>query len=302
MFRLLSKESNIFSIPVYIGVLLLIVISFNFLDFNTLDVISAIVTFGGVALGYFCINAIALNYQSHLPLFLYTAFIFALYPGDLDIGIAISLFTNSIILLLLTNVDMSVRKNSYLLVGTILAFNFIFLPTTWPMSIFVILHIIGTSDRAGLHFFRLFFGMFLVASSYFGIAYILGMNSWDPAYFPFSDFQVSTNLHSYLWLIPIVLMIIYAIFDHFRHFNQKSPTSKFKYSFLLIFSLAQLVTVVMYMGNNYEYLLLLALPTSIIISRMLRFLPKYWMKEFGFWLLIICLFFFKLANYFNFNI
>ena len=69
MFRLLSKESNIFSVPVYIGVLLLIVISFNILDFNTLDVISAVVTIAGVALGYFCFNAIGLTYQSHLPLF-----------------------------------------------------------------------------------------------------------------------------------------------------------------------------------------------------------------------------------------
>ena len=108
MFRLLSKESNIFSVPVYIGVLLLIVIGFNFLDYSRLDVISAIITFAGVALGYFCFNAIALNYQTHLPLFLYTAFIFAFYPGDLDIGIAVALFTNSIILLLLTNTEMSV--------------------------------------------------------------------------------------------------------------------------------------------------------------------------------------------------
>ena len=153
MFRLLSKESNIFSIPVYIGVLLLIVIGFNFLDFNTLDVISAIITFAGVALGYFCFNSIALNYQTHLPLFLYTAIVFALYPGNLDIGIAVALFTNSIILLMLTNTDMTVRKNSYILIGAILALNFIFLPTTWPMAFFVILHIFGTSDRIGLHVF-----------------------------------------------------------------------------------------------------------------------------------------------------
>jgi len=157
MFRLLSKESNIFSVPVYIGVLLLIVISFNILEFNTLDVISAVVTFAGVALGYFCFNAIGLTYQSHLPLFLYTFFVFALYPGDLDIGLAVSLFTNSIIILILTADDLSVRHNSYILVGSILAINFIFLPTTWPMSIFVIFHIIGTSGRIGLQMFRLFF-------------------------------------------------------------------------------------------------------------------------------------------------
>ena len=302
MFRLLSKESNIFSIPVYIGVLLLIVIGFNFLDLNALDFFSAVITFAGVAMGYFCFNAIALNYQTHLPLFLYTAFIFALYPGDLDIGIAVSLFTNSIILLLLTNVEMGVRKHSYPLVGSILALNFIFLPTTWPMTIFVIFHIIGTSDRVGLHVFRLFYGIFLVALSYFGMAYFLDMNSWNPAYFPFGDFQPSKNLESLIWMIPVALLLLHAVMDHFRHFNRKSPVSKFKYTFLLIFSLAQVITVVLYMGNNYEYLLLLAFPVSVILSRMLKFLPKYWMKESGLWLIIFSLVIFKLHGYSNFNI
>lgn len=302
MFRLLSKESNIFSIPVYIGFLLFIVIGFNILNINSLDVFSAIITFLGISLGYFCFNTIALNYQTHLPLFLYTIIIFSFYQGDLDIGIAVSLFTNSIILLLLTNIDMVFRKNSYILVGTILALNFIFLPTTWPMSIFVIFHIIGTSDRIGLHIFRLFFGVLLTTISYFGIAYFLGMNSWNPAYFPFSNFSISKDLNKMIWLIPSALMLIHSVMDHFKNFNQKSPTSKFKYTFILIFSLAQLITIVLYMGKNYEYLLLLALPTSIIISRMLKFLPKYWMKETGFWILIFSLLLFKVVNYFNFTI
>ena len=302
MFRLLSKESNIFSIPVYIGILLFIVIGFNFLNFNTLDVFSAIITFAGIALGYFCFNAIALNYQTHLPLFLYTVIIFSLYLGDLDIGIAVSLFTNSIIVLLLTNIDMTVRKNSYILVGCILALNFIFLPTTWPMSIFVMLHLIGTSDKIGLHFFRLFFGIFLIALSYFGLSYFLGMNSWNEAYFPFHDFKPSKELSKLIWLIPVALLMIHAVMDHFKNFNKKSPTSKFKYTFLLIFSLAQIITIVLYMGNHFEYLLLIALPTSIILSRMLKFLPKYWMREIGLWMIILSLLLFKLSNYFTFKI
>ena len=85
MFRLLSKESNIFSIPIYIVILLLIVIGFNFLDFNSLDIISAVITFAGVALGYFCFNAISLNYQTHLPLFLYTVFKFACWTFFIEI-------------------------------------------------------------------------------------------------------------------------------------------------------------------------------------------------------------------------
>jgi hypothetical protein len=300
MFRLLSKESNIFSIPFYIGILLLIVISFNILDFNTLELISALITFAGVALGYFCINAIALNYQSHLPLFLYTVFIFAFYPGDLDLGIAISLFTNSIILLLLTTDDLSVRNTSYILVGAILCFNFVFLPTTWPMAIFVIFHIIGTSDRLLLNLFRLFFGIFLVAISYLSMAYYFHLNSWNADYFPFHDFTVVKNFDTILWLSPVVLMLIYSMMDHFQNFNKKSPTSRFKYTFLLVFSLAQMITVILYMGKTFEYLLLLALPASIIISRMLKFRRRYWVKEISLWIIIASLLLFKLSTYFNF--
>jgi len=300
MFRLLSKESNIFSIPVYIGILLLIVISFNFLDFNTLELISAMITFCGVALGFFCFNALALNYQTHLPLFLYTVLIFALYPGDLDIGIAVSLFTNSLILLLLTADNSSVRHYSYILVGSILAFNFIFLPTTWPMSIFVIFHIFGTSDRIGLHLFRLFFGIFLIALSYLGIAYFLHLDSWNPAYFPFSGFKLQTKFDNILWLSPVLLLLVHSVADHFRHFNKKSPTSRFKYTFLLVFALAQLTTIVLYMGKTFEYLLLLALPTSVILSRMLRFSKKYWVQELGLWVIIVSLLLFKLSTYFKF--
>lgn len=302
MFRLLSNESNIFSVPLYIGALLLIVLGFNLLDIKDLNYISAIITFCGIAMGYFCFNAISLNYQTHLPHFIYTAFVFALYPGNLDLGIALSLFTNSLLILLLTDDDLSIRKNSYVLIGSILAINFIFLPTTWPMAIFVFFHIIGTSDRIGLHFFRVLFGILMIALSYFGIAYFFGMNSWNAAYFPFDHFKPSPFLKNLAWLSPIVLMLIYSVMDHFRHYNLKSPSSKFKYTLILVFTLTQLITVVLYMGEHYEYLLLLALPVSIILSRMLKFLPKYWMRELGFWTILFCLFFFKLANYFKINI
>lgn len=300
MFKLLSKESNIFSIPVYLVFLLFIVITFNVLDFNTINAISAFITFAGIALGYFLFNKINLNYQSHVPLFIYTFFIFALYPGSLDIGIAISLFTNSFIILLLTNIEDQSNKNQYLLIGSLLAINFIFLPTTWPLIVFVIIHLISTSDRIYLNLFRLFFGMFLIAISYLSIAFYLNSNSWDGAYIPFGKFVPTQDFYPLYFLIPIVLLIIYAIWEHFKHFNEKSPTSKYKYSFILVFSLAQLVTIILYMGVEHEYLLLLSFPVSVIISRAIAYMPKYWMREVSLWVIILSLILFKVGTYINF--
>ena len=299
MFRLLSKESNIFSIPVYIGFLLLIVITFNFLNFNTYEAIVAGITFLGIALGYFCFHSIALNYQTHLPLFLYTFFIFGLYPGKLDIGLAVALLTNSFLLLLLTSTNEDIRKKSYVLVGSIVALNFIFLPTTWPMAVFVIIHLIATSERIGLNIFRFLLGIILIALSYFSVMFFLDYNSWNSEYFPFGKMKLVTDYEQLLPLIPIVLMLIYAVYDHFRNYNRKSPVSRYKYTFLLVFSFAQLITIILYMNTTYEYLLLLAFPSTIILSRMLRFLPKYWMQEVSLWLIIFSLIGFKAGTYFN---
>ena len=300
MFKLLSKESNIFSIPVYLGFLFFIVISFNIFNFNTLSVFSAIITFAGIALGYFLFHKIDLTYQIHLPLFLYTFFVFGLYPGILDIGIAVSILTNSIILLLLTNDEQSSKNSSYLLVGALLAVNFIFLPTTYPLALFVILHIIATSDRIGLNIFRVFFGMLLIAVSYFSYCYFMDFNSWNSAYLPLIETKPLNNFYPLWILTPIILMIFYAVFDHFRNFNKKSPKSKYKYSFLLIFTLSQLITIFLYMGENEEYLLLMAFPATIIISRMLKFLPKYWQRELCLWICIFSVVIYKISNYISF--
>ncbi len=299
MFKLLSKESNIFSIPVYIVFLLFIVIIFNILNFNTYEAIIAGITFLGIALAYFCFHSIALNYQTHLPLFLYTFFIFGLYPGGLDIGIAVALLTNSFLLLLLTSTNEDLRKKSYVLVGSIVALNFIFLPTTWPMAIFVMIHVIATSERVGLNIIRFLLGILLIATSYFSTMYFLDFTNWNPDYFPFGKMKIITDYHDVFPLIPIALLLIYAIYDHFSNYNKKSPISRYKYTFLLVFSLAQLVTIILYMNKNYEYLLLLAFPCSIILSRMLRFLPKYWMREVSLWLIIISLIMFKAETYFD---
>lgn len=299
MFRLLSKESNIFSIPVYIGFLLLIVITFNLLNFNTYEAVIAGITFLGIALGYFCFHSIALNYQTHLPLCLYTFFIFGLYPGHLDIGIAVSLLTNSFLLLLLTSTNEDIRKRSYVLVGSIVALNFIFLPTTWPMAVFVIIHVIATSERIGLNIFRFLLGTILIVLSYFSVMFFFGFTRWNIDYFPFGRLKPAEDYMELIPLIPVMLMLIYAIYDHFRNYNKKSPVSRYKYTFLLVFSVAQLITIVLYMNKSYEYLLLLAFPSTIIISRMLKFLPKYWMQEVSLWLIIFSLVGFKAGTYFN---
>src|SRR6218665_2947042 len=298
MFRLLSKESNIFSVPVYIGLLFLIFLSLNLLDFKYIDILPAIITFMGISLGYFLFNAIALNQFSHLPLFLYTIFVASFYDGTIDLGLAFTFLTSALILLILTSQNDQLRKSCFMLVGSLLAFNFLVFPASWPLGVFVIFHIIGTSGRIGLNIFRLLFGIILIVLSYFGVMYLIHYTTWDKTYLPFyGKFEMMDSYYPLYILSLIALMLLYSLLDHFKHYNEKSPISRYKYTFVLVFSLAQLITIIFYMGKDYEYLLLLALPSSIIISRMLRFLPKYWMQELGLWIIVFTLAVFKIVNF-----
>ncbi|MEC5394008.1 DUF6427 family protein [Bergeyella sp. RCAD1439] len=299
MFKLLSKESNIFSIPVYILFLLLVITAFNVLNFSLLESISAGVAFLGISLVYFVFNPMNLTYQTHVPLFLYTFFIFGFYPENMDLGLSVSLLTNSFLLLVLSSTEDQVRKRSYLLVGAFLAVNYLFLPTTWPMLIFVVMHIIATSRQIALNLFRLVFGIVLVFFAYFCLMYTIGFTTFNADYLPIDLGPVRRDFSSLYSLVPVVVLLVYAVLDHFNHFNEKSPDSRFKYTFLLIFVMAQLTTIVLYMGEHHQYLMLMAFPASVILSRMLRFLPNYWMKELGLWLIIGCMLAFKVLNYFQ---
>ena len=289
MFKLLSKESNIFSVPVYIGVLLGLIFLRNISSAAFSVDLPLVFALGGLALGYFCINSIRLNYQTHVPLFLYTVFSLVFFSMDMDIGLSVALMTNSLLVLMLSSPeDMNVKKN-YVIVGGLLVFNYIFLPATWAMILFVIIHVFATSERIVLHIFRLFFGMVLMGIFYFSLAYFFGANTWDERYLPMPSSPFLAENFSLVYLSPIAILLLWAIADHFLHYNEKSPVSRYKYTFLLLFLVVQVATILMYMENSKSYLLLLVMPMSIIFARFLRFRKRYWEKEVGLGVIMLTL-------------
>ena len=287
MFRLLSKKTNLFSVPTYIGALLLFILVSNDLEFTFSNIFSTSIAFVGLAMGYVLFNKISLNRKTHLPLILYSIFIFSFYDGNLDVGISMALFTNSILLFFFTNEDDRIRKDSFLLVGNILAVSYIFLPTTWMLFIFVIIHIITKSDKVFKNIFQLVLGCFMVILGYACLMYLLEIDILTEDYIPLISNEVITDFSSFYSLIPILVMCILAVGDHFMNLNKKSPISKFKYAFLLSFLLIQILILIFYMGSHREYLLLVIFPISIILSRFLRFLKYPWLQELGLWIIII---------------
>ena len=284
---MLSKKTNLFSVPTYIGALLLFILISNDLEFTFSNIFSTSIAFVGLAMGYVLFNKISLNRKTHLPLILYSIFIFSFYDGNLDVGISMALFTNSILLFFFTNEDDRIRKDSFLLVGNILAVSYIFLPTTWMLFIFVIIHIITKSDKVFKNIFQLVLGCFMVILGYACLMYLLEIDILTEDYIPLISNEVITDFSSFYSLIPILVMCILAVGDHFMNLNKKSPISKFKYAFLLSFLLIQILILIFYMGSHREYLLLVIFPISIILSRFLRFLKYPWLQELGLWIIII---------------
>ncbi len=302
MFRLLSKEVKMFSIPIYIGLVIFVILTTNNFSFSFINIISNLFAFAGISLGYILFNKLALNRHSHLPLFLYSIFILSFYPENLDIGISMAIFINSILLFFLTDDSLKLRENSYFLIGNLLALSFIFLPNTWALSLFVLIHIIATSDKILSNIAKMLWGIIIIFLGYFCFMYSIGFKYFNPNYFPLISSEIQTNFSKLYFLVPIITFCILGIMDHFINFNKKSPQNKFKYSFILAFLLTQCLILTFYMGENYEYLLLVTFPVCVIVSRFLRFLNKYWLQEIGLWLIIIsCLFSFKLNTFFLFN-
>jgi len=130
-------------------------------------------------------------------------------------------------------------------------------------------------------------GCFMVILGYACLMYLLEIDILTEDYIPLISNEVITDFSSFYSLIPILVMCILAVGDHFMNLNKKSPISKFKYAFLLSFLLIQILILIFYMGSHREYLLLVIFPISIILSRFLRFLKYPWLQELGLWIIII---------------
>ena len=114
---------------------------------------------------------------------------------------------------LLTSNNDYLRKNSFLIIGAILALNYIFLPTTWPMFIFVLIHLISTADNIFLNIFRYFFGMAMVFASYFGIMYLIGYHGFDERYIPYISNSITVSYtHLDVYKRQATVEVVYMMF------------------------------------------------------------------------------------------
>lgn len=297
MFRLLSKQIHIFSIPTYIIVLLLCISTFNVLNFTIVNTISSSIGFVGIALGYFIFRGIGLTEDQHSPLFLYTLLVVCFYFGSLNIDLAVTLLCSHLITFLLLSQNEQLRKSSYLLVGCIIGFMFLVMPESWPLVGFALIQLFAASENIGNDISKIIYALALVFASYLGIQYLSGGSEIFAKLVPYISNQLIKSPSVLFFLAPVALFVLYSIVDNFLNNSKKSPKTKSRYNMILIAMISQLLIVIFYMGKEYEYLLLLALPCSIVISRGLKYIKSRYWQEGIFWLLVLSLVSFKIAYY-----
>ena len=62
MFHLLSKEVKLFSIPIYIGLVIFVILTTNNFSFGFINIISNIFAFAGISLGFLAGQLVLLDF------------------------------------------------------------------------------------------------------------------------------------------------------------------------------------------------------------------------------------------------
>ena len=83
--------------------------------------------------------------------------VFSFYFGDVSFPLAFTILTANLSTLILISNNEKIGKRSYFLVGCLMGFMYVVMPQTWPLIIFIILHIFATSSNISANLFPTIF-------------------------------------------------------------------------------------------------------------------------------------------------
>jgi hypothetical protein len=101
-----------------------------------------------------------------------------------------------------------------------------------------------------------------------------------------------------LWLVPVLVLMIISWLDHLSHAATQDINKRYSYFLAFLFFLNWIGILILFAGNDYPYLIVLALPVSIFLGRFTQFQNSVWTKEFFLWGFLV----FMLAFYFRVEI
>ncbi len=94
-----------------------------------------------------------------------------------------------------------------------------------------------------------------------------------------------------LFLIPVAIVLIYSIVNHFKNINKLTAQKKRIFLLMHFMFLVIFITYILYGGNNDTYLAFLGFSIMLMLTRYFtESKPKIeWLKEAYLWIFMICL-------------
>ena len=169
----------------------------------------------------------------------------------------------------------------------------VFFPPFWIFALFLIISFVIKGKTEIRSLILTFLG--LVA---FGILAFEIIAVWDlwhlkdwffqRLYFNFFEWK-----NAYYFLLPLLIPPILGLVDYFRNINRQSANKKLVYFDAMLFAIYALICIILYGGNDQNFLLLLVIPAALFTSNLLTYNNIYWQKEVILSGIVVCLLLFK---------
>ncbi|WP_312133372.1 DUF6427 family protein [Empedobacter sp.] len=290
--NLLDKRNFFIQIFIIVLFTLLGVTNFNSIDLSNLEKLGVILTFLTIALVGYTDNTNDLISRSSYPTFIYILWIMPFVTGLSDYRIAGSLLLVTYVTIKLLYFE-SEKNDTYNAfdIGVFISFAILLSPPLIFLGIVVFTYFLTLREVEPkipiLGFLGFLLPILIVAQVSFLLDY----------YFMFDFYKeqlMFTMVHfewKQLFLVPIAIILIYSIINHFKNVNKL--TAQKKRIFLLMHFMfgTMLITYILYGGNNDAYLAFLGFSIMLMLTRYFsESKPKIeWLKEAFLWVFMICL-------------
>src|SRR5690606_10585439 len=214
-----------------------------------------------------------------------------------EYGLMIALFFSNLMFWRLLAAERNPENQNYAFeIGILLSFSAFFYPPAILLSCFLVFNYISMQSLNFRLMVLFILGIILPFALGIQILYLLDETEWVRSY------QSSFNLNFWefnpYWLIPIAGLILISWFDHLSHAATQDINKRYSYFLAFLFFLNWIGILILFAGNNRDFLIVLGLPVSFFLARFTQFQDSVRVREFFLWGFLA----FMLAFYFRIEI
>lgn len=290
--NLLDKRNFFIQIFIIVLFTLLGAANFNSFDLSILEKMGVFLTILTIAFVGYTDNTNDLISTSSYPTFIYILWLMPFIGGLSDYRIAGSLLLVTYITVQLLYFE-SEKNDTYNAfdIGVFMSFAILLNPPLIFLGIaifayFLTLRVVEPKIPI-LGFLGFILPVLIVAQVSFLLDYYFMYDFYkEQLMFTMVHFELKQ-----LFLIPVAIVLIYSIVNHFKNINKLTAQKKRIFLLMHFMFLVIFITYILYGGNNDTYLAFLGFSIMLMLTRYFtESKPKIeWLKEAYLWIFMICL-------------